>query len=116
MYLMIRRAPGVVRGNTWCFPGGHLEPGENARLAVCRELQEELGIIVEPLERLKPLRILRGWDTRYILAVWRVRQVGGEFALKQDEIAEARWVRPDEIKDMLPGLESNLEVLRLLAH
>jgi len=113
-YLMIRRAPGLVKGNTWCFPGGHLERGENARLAVCRELREELGIIVEPVERLGSLRVLNWRTARYILAVWRVRHVRGDFLLKEDEIAQTRWVRPEDVKHMSPGLPSNLEVLEML--
>jgi 8-oxo-dGTP diphosphatase len=113
-YLMIRRAPGVVRGGTWCFPGGHLEPAENARRAVCRELQEELGIVVEPVERLGSLRVLNWRTARYILAVWRVRHVRGDFLPKKDEIARTRWVRPEDVKHLSPGLPSNLEVLEML--
>jgi 8-oxo-dGTP diphosphatase len=39
-----------VRGN-YGFPGGHLEIGEQADAAVVREVQEELGIIIENLTR-----------------------------------------------------------------
>ena len=34
----------------WEFPGGKLEPGESAEAAVVREIKEELGVVVEPLE------------------------------------------------------------------
>jgi len=33
---------------TWTFPGGSVEGGENAREAACRELAEEVGLRVEP--------------------------------------------------------------------
>jgi 8-oxo-dGTP diphosphatase len=115
-YLMVKRAPGLVMGGTWCFPGGHLERGENARMAVCRELEEELGIKVEAVERLGSLRLLRWRHARYILAVWRVRHVEGAFNLNEDEVANMRWARPGDVINMSPGLESNLEVLAMLGH
>ena len=51
--VLIRRAPGGYdvclilrrryRGETWCLPKGHLEPGEDTRTAALREVQEETG-------------------------------------------------------------------------
>ena len=35
-------------GNMWEIPGGKLEDKEGYRKALCRELYEELGIVVEP--------------------------------------------------------------------
>ena len=38
------------------FPGGKVEPGENARHAVIREIREELGCPVFPVRMLTPVR------------------------------------------------------------
>ena len=43
------RSEGRLHAGEWCFPGGRLEPSETSRDAVCRELEEELGIRVEAL-------------------------------------------------------------------
>lgn len=108
--LMIRRAAGVAMGGHWCFPGGHVEPGETPRRAICRELSEELGIEVLPTERIGSLRIGR----EYILAVWRVRHVRGEFRPAAPEVAEMRWLTPEQARAIEPGLPSNETVLGLL--
>ena len=46
-FLLAQRPPGKVYAGYWEFPGGKVEPGETARTALVRELQEELGITVE---------------------------------------------------------------------
>jgi 8-oxo-dGTP diphosphatase len=52
--LIGQRKPRGRHGLKWEFPGGKVEPGEEPRAALARELREELGIdaqIGEELER-----------------------------------------------------------------
>ena len=111
-YLMIRRAHGVAKPGCWCFPGGHVEPGETPRRAVGRELREELGIIVAPTRRLGAIRVL---DSRHVLVVWHVEHVSGDFRPAREEIADIRWVRREQIRAAHPGLPSNDRVLDMLS-
>jgi 8-oxo-dGTP diphosphatase len=48
--LLQRRAPGRQMAGLWEFPGGKVEPGEVPEAALARELAEELGIEVRPLD------------------------------------------------------------------
>lgn len=51
--LLSQRKKGAHLENLWEFPGGKVEPGEDPRAALVRELDEELGLSVEvgdPLE------------------------------------------------------------------
>ena len=45
-FLLTSRPPGKVYEGYWEFPGGKLEAGESVLDALCRELHEELGIVV----------------------------------------------------------------------
>ncbi|MCL2308938.1 MAG: 8-oxo-dGTP diphosphatase MutT [Proteobacteria bacterium] len=46
-FLLTQRPSGKVYAGYWEFPGGKIEAGETAQAALVRELEEELGIVVE---------------------------------------------------------------------
>ena len=46
-FLLAQRPEGKPYSGYWEFPGGKVEPGESLREALVRELNEELGIIVD---------------------------------------------------------------------
>ncbi|HCA87056.1 MAG TPA: DNA mismatch repair protein MutT [Streptomyces sp.] len=85
-----RSAPPALAGR-WELPGGKLEPGETAEQALVRELREELGVEVEPVERIPGLWQL---SPPYVLQVWTARLVSGEPRPLQDH-DELRWLTPD---------------------
>jgi len=111
-FLMVRRAPSVPKGGAWCFPGGHVEPGETSRRAVVREMAEELGITVAPTQRVGAIRVP---ESGYVLVAWRVQHTGGSFHLAEEEISEMRWLPLSRIGEITPGLASNVIVARMLA-
>ena len=80
-------------------------------MAVVRELREELGIDVEPVRRLGSVRVL---DSRHVLAVWEIRQVGGGIRPAESEIAEVRWMTANGLREIQPSLPSNARVLAML--
>jgi 8-oxo-dGTP diphosphatase len=74
--LICRRPAHVPQGGLWEFPGGKVEPGENARTALTRELHEELGITPRSAHPL--LRVHHAYpDQRVLLDVWRVTAFAG---------------------------------------
>ena len=74
--LLSQRAAHGEHPNLWEFPGGKLEPGEDAPAALQRELMEELGVEVMPLRRVHCVR-WREPERMLVLDGWRVRVVAG---------------------------------------
>ncbi|MFD0382653.1 (deoxy)nucleoside triphosphate pyrophosphohydrolase [Streptomyces stramineus] len=90
-----RSAPPELAGR-WELPGGKVEPGESAEQALVRELREELGVEVRPLER-----IGGEWPLRppYVLQVWTARLLSGEARPLQDH-DELRWLTPERVDEV----------------
>ena len=87
----------------WSLPGGALELGETTAAGVAREVFEETGVRVRPVEIVATLdRIHRDDDGRvqfhYVLVEWMcVAEDGASELVCGDDAAEARWVRREEI-------------------
>jgi len=108
--LMVRRAFGIAKGGAWCFPGGHLEAGETAEEALCREMREELGIETGVEDHLGSIHVAGG----YVLEVYIASCLNPLLRPAPAEIADVRWVQTDEIATIEPGLPSNGDVLKML--
>ncbi|NOT02426.1 MAG: NUDIX domain-containing protein [Phycisphaerales bacterium] len=105
-WLMIQRGPGVCRAGAWCFPGGAIEPGESPRDALVREIHEELSI------RVAPGRPVWNWtsdDSRLELEWWTAGIIDGRIRPDADEVADWRWVRPDDLHKLPDLLSNNLQ-------
>ncbi|MET7537318.1 (deoxy)nucleoside triphosphate pyrophosphohydrolase [Streptomyces sp. NPDC058293] len=87
-----RSAPPELAGR-WELPGGKVEPGEDPKRALVRELREELGIdaeLVAPVPGEWPLK------PGYVLRVWTARLLSGRPRPLEDH-DELRWLGSDEI-------------------
>ena len=96
--LLARRAGEPDRGK-WDLPGGFLEEGEHPLDALRRELREETGLEVEPLD------FVGVWVDRYgegdeapatLNLYWTARVVAGE-PRAADDVSELRWFSPDDL-------------------
>ncbi len=94
--LLARRPAHLHQGGLWEFPGGKVETGENVRMALTRELHEELGI---RLTHASPLiRIPYTYpDKRVLLDVWQVSAF--ENVAHGAEGQVIRWVESAKLRD-----------------
>ena len=99
--LLIRRGSEPLKGE-WSIPGGMLELGEKLADAVRRELKEETGLDVEPLECLLVFdRIMReGMRVKYhyVIVDYLCRRKRGRLHPASDVI-DARWVRREDLSN-----------------
>jgi 8-oxo-dGTP diphosphatase len=110
LYLAIRRGRAVAAGGRVCFPGGHIEPGEEEHEAVVRECREELAAVVEPAECVH--RSVTAWGTS--LAWWTVQLADGELVPHPVEVSEILWLTAEEMlehPDLLQGNRPFLEAV-----
>jgi len=94
-YLVARRKAGQYMGNMWELPGGKREAGEGDRVAVAREVREELGLEVLAARAL--MDFAHDYGDRYLaFHVYRCRVFNPEDA-KPLASSELRWVTPEEL-------------------
>jgi 8-oxo-dGTP diphosphatase len=100
--LLVQRGREPLKGK-WSLPGGVVELGESLTDAVAREIHEETGLEVEPIELVELIdRVVReespeGQRIRYhfVIADYLCRVVGGVLRAASDAAA-ARWVERAE--------------------
>ncbi|WP_104111893.1 NUDIX domain-containing protein [Arthrobacter sp. N199823] len=92
---LVHRSPSKARyPNVWDFPGGHLEPGENGRQALVRELREELSVKITPPAG---KAILTRQDAEFFQEVWLVEKWDGDIVnAAPDEHDAIGWFSLDE--------------------
>ncbi len=96
--LLLKRHPRKPQGHTWGIPGGKMDEGETPRMAVVREVFEEVGIKIkeDELEEIDRMYV-RGTLNDYIF--YRFRKLFLTLPvidLSLDEHIEARWVTFEE--------------------
>lgn len=116
--LLVRRGKEPLRGR-WVVPGGTVELGETLEDAVVREVREETGLAVRPLEVMKVFdaieRDAAGVRFHYVVVDYRCAFVAGDLRAGSDA-EDAAWVGETDLPSYdLPPLALEL-VRRALRH
>src|SRR5262249_19148518 len=89
----------AFQGGFYAFPGGQLDPDEDAPFCAARELLEEAGVhvdtasLVDIRRWITPAFVPRRFDTRFFMAAC---PTGEEARVMTDEHDFGEWIKPAE--------------------
>lgn len=109
-FLLAQRPRGKVYEGYWEFPGGKIEQGETPSQALCRELDEELGIQAQRVYSWLT-RIYTYPHAKVKLHFLRVVKWRGDPVSRESQAFS--WQRPGEL-NLSPMLPANTAVLKAL--
>lgn len=111
--LAARRRRPIELAGLWEFPGGKVEPGEDPRVALVREIREELAATIavddEVVGPAGPWAI----SEKYVLRLFLARVTSGHLELGLDH-DKVRWLEACDLGtvDWLPADRSALEAVQ----
>ena len=95
--LICQRKPGGRHPLKWEFPGGKVEPGEDPRAALARELREELGVEATIGAEMDVYDVSYPDGFRARLRFYRVTRFEGE--PRNLDFAQMVWELPEKLPD-----------------
>ncbi|NQZ13595.1 MAG: (deoxy)nucleoside triphosphate pyrophosphohydrolase [Alphaproteobacteria bacterium] len=106
---LAQRPEGKSMSGLWEFPGGKVDEGESPEFALCRELDEELGIDVREC-CLTPIAFASHSYEKFhlLMPVYACRMWNGTPQSKEGQAF--KWVQPKEMYDM-PMPEADIPLI-----
>jgi len=101
--LLLYRSPNIFGGGVYCLPGGHIDGNEPVTHALARELNEEIGITINP-EDAQFVHVChrKSDDREYIDFLFLVRDWQGKPINKEPEKHEKiEWFSLDQLPENL---------------
>ncbi len=112
--LLQKRPEGKPMAGLWEFPGGKVETGETPETALIRELNEELGIIVEKPDIGPAAFASEALDEQHlVLLLYICRKWAGH--IQSPESLDLQWLSVEAMQD-LPMPPADIPLVRTLSN
>ena len=96
--LLTQRKRGTHLEGAWEFPGGKVEPGEDPRDALARELREEIGVEAA-VGDIVEVTFHRYEQKSVLLLFYRTERLAGSPEPQAIDVADVRWAAREELRD-----------------
>ena len=96
----------------YCFPGGHVEPGESVVESVIREIREETGLTVKNL-RLCGIKQFPIEGGRYLVFLFKTDSFEGELTSSEEGMVE--WICRKNLPH-LSTVSDFMDMLKIFDH
>ena len=95
--LAVQRSQVMDMPNCWEFPGGKLLPNETPSNGIIREIEEELTILVQPIQQLTP--VVHKYPKKTIKLIPFICELkSGTIQLIEHQAF--KWCSPNELKSL----------------
>jgi 8-oxo-dGTP diphosphatase len=98
--LLTQRKSGTHLAGAWEFPGGKVEPGEDPRDALARELGEEIGVTAV-VGSIVEVTFHRYPSKDVLLLFYEATLAAGSAEPQALDVAAVRWAEASELRDEL---------------
>jgi len=112
--LLLRRFNTGYRDGQYSVPAGHLDGSESSKIAMVREIKEEIGINIKPndlefVHLMHRLAEYEGLDFFFTAKNWR----GTPKIMEKNKCDDLRWFPIDKLpKNMVPYVRSAISSFR----
>ena len=98
--LITQRKAGTHLEGAWEFPGGKVEPGEDPREALARELREEVGVSAKVGEIVDvTFHRYEQAQKAVVLLFFEAEREHGSPAPSAIDVAAVRWAKGEELRE-----------------
>ncbi|MBD5399905.1 MAG: NUDIX domain-containing protein [Treponema sp.] len=98
--LIAHRNPVGDMGGRWEFPGGKVEPGEDEKDSIAREMMEEFGVVAEAKEKISSIQFEHRGEVFTLDAYLVVFEHNGmEKSFTLSEHTEYKWINASSVPD-----------------
>jgi len=110
--LAARRKQGMNHFDKWEFPGGKMEGSETPVDCIVREIQEEFGVLIDPIHRLPDCRYEYPYPKNPIFLIPYICKERTQSRFELRDHNQIEWVSVTRLLDNRPWTAPDIKVVK----